>query len=58
MWQAKTQSVPCCNELVTTNSYILVHDISILVAYAQMPLINAHTDVFGEARGLNFGLGI
>ena len=30
--------------------------ISVLIAFAKMPLINAHTDVFSKIRGLNSGL--
>ena len=33
-----------------------MHNILVLVAYAQMPLINAHTNISSEARGLNFDL--
>ena len=33
-----------------------VHKILILVAYGQMPLINAHTDSSSKTRGLMFGL--
>ena len=32
-----------------------VHGISVLIAYAQMLLINAHYVVSSNARGLNFG---
>ena len=32
------------------------HKISFLIAYAQMPLINAHVNVSSEARSLNVGL--
>ena len=28
------------------------------IAYAQMPLINAHSDVSSKAGGLNFGLSL
>ena len=28
------------------------------MAYAQIPLINAHTDVSSKARGLHFGLSL
>ena len=34
------------------------HEILVLIAYAQMSLINAHTDVSGEARGQKFGLSL
>ena len=30
----------------------------VLIAYAQMPLINAHADVISTARGLSFGMSI
>ena len=29
-----------------------------LIAYAQVPLINAHVDISSKARGLHFGLCI
>ena len=30
----------------------------VFIAYDQMPLINAHADVYSKARGLNFGLSL
>ena len=33
-----------------------VHEILVLIAYAQMSLINTHSDVFSKTRCLNFGL--
>ena len=38
--------------------YLSVHEISVLMAYAQMPLINAHTDVSSQTRGLIFHLSL
>ena len=35
--------------------YEPANELSVLIAYAQMPLINAHTDAFSRAIGLNFG---
>ena len=32
------------------------HTILVLIAYAQNPHLNAPSDVFSRARGLNFGL--
>ena len=32
-----------------------MHKISVLIACAQMPLINAHADVTTEDKGLNIG---
>ena len=32
------------------------HEILVLIAYAQMYLINAHVNIASKARGLNFGL--
>ena len=34
------------------------HEISVLIAYAQTPPINARADVSSETRGLNFGLSL
>ena len=36
----------------------IMHGISVLITYAQMPLVNTHADVSSEARGLNFGLSL
>ena len=38
--------------------YWSVHEISVLMAYAQMPLIKAHAVVSGEERGLIFDLSL
>ena len=38
-----------------TSSHLRLHEISVLIAYAQMPLINTHSSVSSYARGLNFG---
>ena len=35
-----------------------VHEILALIAYAQIPLINAHADVSSKAMGLHFGLSL
>ena len=34
------------------------HEVLLLIAYAQMPLLNAHADNSSEARSLNFGLSL
>ena len=33
-----------------------MHKILVIIAYAQMSIINVNVDVSSEARGLNFGL--
>ena len=38
--------------------YGSVHEILVLMAYAQTPLINATADISSWARGLNFGLSL
>ena len=39
-------------------AYGPVLEISFLIAYAQMPIINDHVDVSSEARCLTFGLSL
>ena len=34
--------------------YEPANELTVLIAYAQMPLINAHTDASSRARGQNF----
>ena len=34
------------------------HKVLVIIAYAQMPIINAHADVYRGARGLTFGLSL
>ena len=48
------------NGLSSLNSYTYgpAHQVLVLISYVQMLLINAHTDVSIEARGLNFGLSL
>ena len=36
--------------------YVPAHEILVLIAYAQMYLINAHSDVSSKVRGLSFVL--
>ena len=42
----------------THSLYWHVHEISALIAYAQMTIIKAHPDISSKARGLNFGLSL
>ena len=60
--------VQCSNSLDTSLYVIYVgffmsiygpaHEILVLIACAQIPLINAHTDISSRARGLNFVLSL
>ena len=35
-----------------------IHEMLELIAYAQMPIMNAHADEYSKVRGLRFGLSL
>ena len=39
--------------LDASSKYVPAHEILIRIAYAQMPLVNAHTDVSSQSSGVN-----
>ena len=45
-----------CTGSYTCITYGPVHEILVLIAYVQNPLINAHIDIASEAKGLDFCL--
>ena len=58
MQQCSLNSFRCLNISHRKFLYCAITRIPLLTACAQVPLINAHPDVFKEARGLYFGLSL